>query len=138
MKRVTGIGGIFFKSKDPGSLKSWYETHLGIAPGPAGTPVFEWTESDTGRPGCTVWSPFGDSSDYFEPTTEPSFMVNYRVHDLDALLVRLREEGVEIDDDKGVESHSYGKFAWITDPEGRRLELWEPAAPPTAPDESGD
>jgi len=122
MKRVTGIGGIFFKSSDPGTLKSWYKEHLGIDAGDYGA-TFEWRDADdSGGTGRTVWAPFPQTTKYFEPSSA-SFMINYRVADLDGLVNELRAEGVEV---KRSESDDYGKFAWISDPEGNRIELWEP------------
>lgn len=122
-KRVTGIGGVFFKTKDPGKLRSWYQRHLGIEPQPYGGSHFEWRElDDPETKGRTVWSPFPEDTDYFAPSTAP-FMINYRVADLRALVVQLREEGLDVTD---VEEHPpAGLFAWVSDPEGNRLELWE-------------
>jgi catechol 2,3-dioxygenase-like lactoylglutathione lyase family enzyme len=127
MKRVTGIGGIFFKTKDKDALTAWYKEHLGIESHPDMGAMFEWREKD--RPeeeGMTIWSPFREDTKYFEPS-KASFMINYRVDDLDALLDALRAEGVWIDDKR--EAHEFGKFAWIMDPEGNRIELWEPPKP---------
>ncbi|MGB8956566.1 MAG: VOC family protein [Tumebacillaceae bacterium] len=117
MKRVTGIGGIFFKSEQPEVLAAWYEKHLGIQLSPymSGT-VFESN-------GQTVWTLFPKDTQYFAPSTAP-FMVNYRVENLLELVKVLREEGVEVVDT--VEDPEYGKFAWVMDPEGNRIELWEP------------
>jgi predicted enzyme related to lactoylglutathione lyase len=123
MKRVTGIGGIFFKSENPEKLYDWYENHLGIKRDPKAGVCFAWREPGTGETGYTVWSLFPRSTKYFDPSRS-SFMVNYRVEDLDALLALLRQEGVEIDDRR--EDSEYGRFAWIMDPEGNRIELWEP------------
>jgi predicted enzyme related to lactoylglutathione lyase len=126
MKRVTGIGGVFFKSDDPAELLDWYRTHLGIASGDWGGFAFQWQEK--GRPnetGYTIWSAFPDTTNYFSPG-EQSFMVNFRVADLAGLIAALREEGVEIVGE--IEQHANGTFAWILDPEGRKIELWEPVA----------
>ena len=134
MKRVTGIGGIFFKSQDPDRLYQWYETHLGIRRSPDGSAAFEWREvkepdndaagnNDPGKKGMTVWSIFPNSTKYFEPSSS-AFMINYRVDDLDALLEAMRKEGVQIDPRQ--EDYDCGRFAWIIDPEGNRVELWEP------------
>ena len=125
MKRVTGIGGIFFKADNPRTLSAWYEKHLGLASGPGGQGgMFHWRDDENPeRRGMTVWSLFEKQSNYFDPSSA-QFMVNYRVDDLDALLNALRAEGVEIDPKR--EEHEYGKFAWITDPEGNKIELWEP------------
>jgi predicted enzyme related to lactoylglutathione lyase len=122
MKRVTGIGGIFFKSENTEKLYDWYEKHLGIKRMPHTGVTFEWKETDTGATGCTVWSLFPGNTKYFDPSRS-SFMVNYRVEDMDALLALLHQEGVELD---RREDSEYGKFAWIMDPEGNRIELWEP------------
>ena len=124
MKRVTGIGGIFFKSRDPKELREWYRQHLGIDAGEYGA-TFQWRdENDPEQIGQTVWSTFPQDTKYFDPSTAP-FMINYRVDDLNGLVAALRDEGVTVDK---VESHEYGSFAWISDPEGNRIELWEPAA----------
>lgn len=124
MKRVTGIGGIFFQAKDPVALRAWYQTHLGIDVQVWGGAAFKWTDSE-GRPiqGTTAWSIGASDSDHLAPGTS-SFMVNYRVHDLDALLQTLRNEGchvLEAQDDS-----EYGKFGWVLDPEGNKVELWQP------------
>lgn len=124
MKRVTGIGGVFFTSAHPDRTLDWYRTHLGIDAGDYGGFAFQWTEKD--RPeqtGYTVWSAFPDSSDYLAPSDQP-FMVNFRVADLEALIAALKEEGVEVVGE--IEAHPNGKFAWILDLEGRKIELWEP------------
>jgi predicted enzyme related to lactoylglutathione lyase len=125
MKRVTGIGGIFFKAQDPEKMYQWYEKHLGIQREP-GSPAasLHWRDADDPqRPGMTVWALFEKETKYFDPSRAP-FMINYRVDDLDALLEALRAEGVEIDPKR--EDYDYGRFAWIMDPEGNRIELWEP------------
>lgn len=124
MKRVTGIGGIFFKSKDPKKLGEWYRTHLGIDVEGWGGVVFRWAspENATGT-GTTTWNPFKEDTAYFEPS-KASFMINYRVEDLHALLAQLRSEGCEVD--AKVEESEHGKFGWVMDPEGNRLELWQP------------
>jgi predicted enzyme related to lactoylglutathione lyase len=124
MQRVTGIGGVFFKSKDPERLYAWYEKHLGIKRDPAagGAVIFNWQDDHTGD-GMTVWSIFPENTKYFEPSRS-NHMINYRVADLDALLTALREEGVEVD--PKIEDQGYGRFAWIMDPDGNRIELWEP------------
>ena len=125
MKRVTGLGGLFFKAKDPKAMYEWYQKHLGIQ-GEAGPgAMFHWRDAaDPEKTGITVWSIFPQTTKYFDPSTAP-FMMNFRVDNLTELLKALREEGVTID--PKVEDHDYGKFAWITDPEGNRIELWEPA-----------
>lgn len=122
MKRVTGIGGIFFKSKDPDSMRTWYQTHLGFNAEPYGT-MFHWREADDPeKKAYTLWNPFKDSTKYFEPS-EKEFMLNFRVENLEALLPLLKEEGVQIVGELQV--HEYGKFAHIMDPEGNKIELWE-------------
>jgi predicted enzyme related to lactoylglutathione lyase len=125
MKRVTGIGGIFFQADDPEKLYEWYEKHLGIVRDPHGQGAsMPWREAeDPERLGITVWALFNKQSRYFEPSKSP-LMVNYRVDNLDALLDALKAEGVQIDPKR--EDHEYGRFAWIMDPEGNKIELWEP------------
>jgi catechol 2,3-dioxygenase-like lactoylglutathione lyase family enzyme len=118
MERVTGIGGIFFKSQNPKALAAWYEQHLGITPGWEHGALFKWD-----GPGGTVWSPFSAETKYFEPS-RASFMINYRVANLARMVEQLRAGGVEVDD-KGEDSE-YGKFAWCMDLDGNRVELWEP------------
>jgi catechol 2,3-dioxygenase-like lactoylglutathione lyase family enzyme len=123
MQRVTGIGGIFFKADDPEKMYQWYETHLGIKR-EHGYVSFPWRgEKDPDEKGVTAWSIFKRDTRYFDPSGAP-FMLNYRVDDLDGLLEALRAEGVEIDPKR--EDYDYGRFAWITDPEGNKIELWEP------------
>ena len=124
MERVTGIGGIFFKAQDPKKLQTWYRESLGIEPDADGSVAFKWREEEnTGRRGYTIWSPFPMDTSYFDPSTAP-FMINYRVADLDAILEQLRSQGTEVDDK--IEESEYGRFGWVMDPEGNRLELWEP------------
>ena len=128
--RVTGIGGVFFKAKDPGKLMSWYTTHLGVKPESEGssTTIFRWREKDNMKQvGYTVWSIFPHDTKYFDPSAAP-FMINFRVKNLDMLLEQLMREGVEVDDKR--EEYDYGKFGWIIDPEGNRIELWEPKGEP--------
>ena len=123
MKKVTGIGGIFFTCKDPGKMKEWYKTHLGFDTGEYGT-SFEWRQdADPTKKGSTQWSPFADTTNYFAPSTK-GFMINYRVENLEALVEQLRNEGVTIVDQ--VEAFEYGKFVHIMDMEGNKIELWEP------------
>lgn len=126
MRRVTGIGGIFFKAKDPVALRAWYKEHLGIDVESWGGFAFRWADAD-GAPyaGMTVWSIMPDSTKYYAPSTSP-FMVNYRVENLAALLAALRSEGCQVEE-KTEESES-GKFGWVIDPEGNKVELWEPPA----------
>lgn len=125
MKRVTGLGGLFFKAKDPKAMYEWYEKHLGIQrEAHGGGAAFHWRDADDPETtGLTAWAIFSQDSNYFAPSSAP-FMMNFRVENLDALLRTLREEGVAVD--PKVEEYDYGKFAWITDPEGNRVELWEP------------
>lgn len=124
MKRVTGIGGIFFKAKDPAVLREWYRKHLGINVEEWGGTAFSWSNPDNpSGTGTTVWSVFEDSSKYFAPSTSP-FMINYRVEDLHAVLAALRAEGCAVDDK--VDESEFGKFGWVMDPEGNRVELWQP------------
>lgn len=124
MKRVTGIGGIFFKARDPKALGEWYRKHLGLNVEEWGGVAFQWVtpENPTGT-GTTVWNPFKEDTSYFAPSTA-SFMVNYRVDDLHALIAALRAEGCAVDDK--VEESEFGKFGWVQDPEGNRIELWQP------------
>jgi predicted enzyme related to lactoylglutathione lyase len=124
MKRVTGIGGVFFKAKDPLVLREWYREHLGIDLEDWGGTAFRWVTPDNPNgTGTTVWSVFEESSTYFAPSTAP-FMINYRVADLHSLLAALRAEGCAVDDK--VDESELGKFGWVMDPEGNRVELWEP------------
>ena len=123
LKRVTGIGGIFFKSKDPKKMKEWYKAHLGLNTDQYGA-VFEWKQAvDSTKKGFTQWSPFKETTKYFQPS-EKDFMINYRVADLEGLLVELKKNGVTITDK--VETAEYGKFVHIMDIEGNKIELWEP------------
>ena len=122
MKRVTGIGGIFFKSADPKALGAWYKTHLGLDVTDWGGALFQWG-GEGSEPGITVWSPFAQDTNYMQPSTA-SFMINYRVEDLDALLAVLKSEGCNVIDK--TESSAQGKFGWVIDPEGNKVELWEP------------
>ena len=123
MKKVTGIGGVFFKAQDPKKLKEWYQTHLGLNITDYGV-TFEWKEmSDSSKNGSTTWNPFSETTKYFEPSTK-DFMINYIVDDLEALVAELKKEGVTITDT--IESFSYGKFVHIMDVEGNKVELWEP------------
>jgi catechol 2,3-dioxygenase-like lactoylglutathione lyase family enzyme len=121
IKRVTGIGGIFFKAKDPKELTDWYRRHLGVPADEAGLWMFRWAAD--GAPGVTVWSAFPADTEYLGPEAA-RFMINYRVDDIDAVLEALRQEGVWIDEKR--EDSEYGRFAWIADPEGNRIELWQP------------
>ena len=125
MAKVIGFGGIFFKARDPQALSAWYAQHLGLKIEEFGGSLFF---DDSARPGYIVWSPFKDDTKYFEPSTKP-FMINFRVDDLAALLAALRGAGVQVD--ARVEESEFGKFGWILDPEGNRVELWQP--PQAAP-----
>lgn len=122
-KRVTGIGGIFFKSENPDETKKWYKKHLGINSGKYGG-TFEWRHSeDADKKGFTAWSVFDQNTEYTNPSNK-EFMINYRVENLEELLKVLREEGVEVLGE--MEVFEYGKFGWIMDPNGIKIELWEP------------
>ncbi|MCB1322196.1 MAG: VOC family protein [Leptospiraceae bacterium] len=154
MQRVTGIGGIFFKCADPARMREWYDRHLGIVSHPEAGAIFEWqptgssgpmaappresansendTAADSGsatirsrsiNKGFTIWSPFAQDTQYFNPS-KSGFMINFRVRQLEELLVTLRAEGVTIVGE--METYEYGKFAWILDPEQNKIELWEP------------
>ena len=123
MRRVTGLGGIFFKAKDPKALGDWYRQHLGLDVSEWGGVVFRW--ADDSPTGTTIWSPFKEDTDYMAPSTTP-FMINFRVADLHALLVALRAEGCNVLDK--VDESEFGKFGWVMDPEGNKVELWEPPA----------
>jgi predicted enzyme related to lactoylglutathione lyase len=124
MARVTGIGGIFFKAKDPKALQAWYKEHLGIDVQPWGGAAFTWADAE-GKPfaGTTIWSVTSEKSDQFAPS-DSRFMINYRVDDLLALLESLREEGCKVLEK--VDDSEYGKFGWVIDPEGNKIELWQP------------
>jgi predicted enzyme related to lactoylglutathione lyase len=125
-KRVSGIGGIFFKAKDAKALRTWYQQHLGIAIEEWGGIAFRWRGSDndtTKFVGTTVWSIFDDSTKYFSPSNA-RFMINYRVDNLDFVLASLRQEGCNVEDK--IDSSAFGKFGWLMDPEGNRIELWQP------------
>jgi len=122
-KKVTGIGGIFFKCKDPGKMRDWYKIHLGLNTNQYGA-VFEWHQgADSTKKGFTQWSPFNDKTNYFEPSTK-DFMINYRVQNIESLVVGLKKEGVIVVDT--IEMVDYGKFVHILDVEGNKVELWEP------------
>lgn len=121
-KRVTGLGGIFFKCQDPEAIKVWYAKHLGFNNDAYGT-SFEWRHADNSdKKGFSVWSPFKESTTYFEPSKQP-FMMNFRVDDLEWLVVELKKEGVVVVDE--IEATEYGKFVHVMDPEGNKIELWE-------------
>jgi catechol 2,3-dioxygenase-like lactoylglutathione lyase family enzyme len=128
-QRVTGVGGVFFKAQNTAELASWYRDHLGIALEPAGKAgpqyhVFAWREKEhADTVGSTVFSIFPASSKYFDPGTAP-FMINFRVANLARLLAQLKAEGVRVDEK--IDDEPNGRFGWVMDPEGHRIELWEP------------
>lgn len=121
MKRVTGIGGIFFKAKDAPALRAWYQTHLGIDVQAWGGAAFSWGAQG----GSTIWNVSPENDDPYAPG-KASFMINYRVEDVDALLDLLRAEGCNVLGNSG--DSEYGKFGWVLDPEGNKVELWQPPA----------
>lgn len=124
MAKITGIGGVFFKSKnDPAKLAAWYQQHLGMQLESFGGAVLRWPDDPAEDKGLTVWHLADKGSQWFSPS-ESSFMINYRVDNLGELIAQLRASGVEIV--QGPESHENGKFAWIMDPDGNKVELWEP------------
>ena len=124
MARITGIGGIFFKSKDPEKLKEWYSRHFGFSTDQYGH-LFEFREEDhPGNRGYLQWSPFPAETNYFSPSSR-EFMVNYRVDDLEGLVAQMRQSGIAFLDE--METYPYGKFIHLLDPEGNKIELWEPA-----------
>lgn len=125
MARIIGIGGVFFRSNDSKELTNWYAEHLGLPRSPHGTVKIPWRHhDDPTREGMTVWSSFPKTTDDFGPTN-PESMINHVIDDLDAMLVKLREEGVSVDD--RVDDSEYGRFGWAIDPDGNRIELWEPS-----------
>jgi len=122
MKRVTGIGGVFFKSKDPKKITEWYHKHLGLDTNPYGA-TFEWFEgADSSKKAQTQWTPFPETTNYFEPSQQ-EYMINYRVENLEVLVEELKKEGVVIIDK--IETYDYGKFVHILDGEGHKVQLWE-------------
>jgi predicted enzyme related to lactoylglutathione lyase len=124
MKKVTGIGGVFFKCKDPEKTKEWYNKHLGLNAGPYGASL-EWFEDAEGKKkGLTQWNTFTEKAKMFEPSSK-EFMINYRVGNLEELAADLQKEGVTVLDK--IETYDYGKFLHILDPEGNKIQLWEPA-----------
>jgi predicted enzyme related to lactoylglutathione lyase len=124
MQKVTGIGGVFLKAREPKVLAAWYKEHLGIDLGEHVYISFPWVNENTpGVPGQTVFSFFKESSDYFAPSEKP-VMINFRVKDLDSLLDELKKAGVWVAEKK--DTYEYGKFGWCMDPEGNKIELWEP------------
>ena len=124
MAKISGIGGVFFKTKsDPKALAAWYEKHLGMPLESWGGAVLRWPDDRAEDKGVTVWHLAAKESQWFSPS-ESSFMINYRVDDMAGIIAQLRAGGIEIV--KGPESHENGKFAWIMDPDGNKVELWEP------------
>lgn len=124
--RVLGIGGVFFKARDPAALGEWYRTHLGFDVGEWGGARFEWKKHASVAAAYTVWSPFKESTEYLRPSDKP-YMLNLLVDDLEGLLAKLRAGGVKVEDRR--EDGDYGKFAYVLDPEGTLLELWQPSDP---------
>ena len=127
MARVTGIGGVFLRSRDPKALAKWYAEHLGITLSDFNGTGFRWTDEVPARTGMTAWSAFPQDTSYFgesQQTVQQQTMINYRVDDLDALLAKLEAADVCIDPKR--EDYAYGRFAWIRDCDGNRLELWQP------------
>lgn len=121
--KATGIGGIFFKCRDPEKVREWYQKHLGMKTNEYGS-LFEFRKSDTPDvKGYLQWSPFKDDTDYFDPS-QKEFMINYRVNNLEEMVEAMRKDGVNILDD--IETYEYGKFVHILDPENNKIELWEP------------
>jgi predicted enzyme related to lactoylglutathione lyase len=126
MAKITGIGGVFFKSNgDRAALAAWYQEHLGMALEDFGGAILKWADDKADDRGLTVWHVAGGDSQWFSPSNS-SFMINYRVDNLGELLQQLRVGGVDVI--QGPESHENGKFAWIMDPDGNKVELWEPKA----------
>ena len=124
MARVTGIGGVFLKCKgDSAALAAWYQKHLGLPLETWGGAILRWPDDKSGDGGLTVWTLADKDSQWFSPS-DSAFMINYRVDDMDALLAQLRAAGIEVVG--GPESHENGKFAWIMDPDGNKVELWQP------------
>jgi predicted enzyme related to lactoylglutathione lyase len=129
MARVTGIGGVFLRARDPKALSAWYAKHLGIQLADYGGATFLWTDEIPATTGSTTWSLFPENTSHVGKSTQQA-MINYRVDDLEALLTDLAAAGVPIDPQR--ENADFGHFAWITDPEGNRLELWQPLADQSA------
>lgn len=121
--RVHGLGGVFFKARDPAALSAWYARHLDIGVQDWGGALFAWKREDTGEDACTLWSPFAADTEYFKPSDKP-YMLNFRVDDLAATLQALREEGCQVLE-RG-EDGEQGKFGYVLDPEGGLIELWQP------------
>lgn len=127
LTRVTGLGGLFFKAKDPKALAGWYRDRLGLPVEDWGGCVFPWREDgNPKKKGQTVWSPFEATSDYFKPSRK-SFMMNFRVENLEQVLAELEAEGVKVSEAR--DDSEFGKFGWVMDPEGNKIELWQPPIP---------
>lgn len=126
MQRVRGIGGVFFKAKNPTALSAWYQNTLGIDIESWGGAFFRWSTLDKSESTGTVWAPFPEDSGYFAPSQKP-FMLNFIVDDLDAMLAQLRAAGVAVDEK--ILDDTNGRFGWFLDPEGNRIELWQPKEP---------
>lgn len=123
MARVTGIGGVFFKAHDPKALSEWYAKHLGLALEPWGGAILKWPQDAAADGGLTVWNLAEQGTEWFAPS-ESSFMINYRVDDLEALAKDLADAGIQLLD--SIVEDDTGKFGWVMDPEGNKVELWEP------------
>ncbi|MCI0518508.1 MAG: VOC family protein [Woeseiaceae bacterium] len=124
MARVTGIGGVFFRARENSrALAAWYEKHLGMNPESFGGVILNWRDDTADDKGLTVWHVAEKDSEWFSPSKSP-FMINYRIDDMAGMIEQLKRGGVDIL--QGPESHENGKFAWIMDPEGNKVELWEP------------
>ena len=125
MKKVTGIGGIFFKTKNAKALNEWYVKHPGFTQADDGGILFEWRNTDAPeQKGYTVWGTFKENTNYFEPS-QKDFMINLRVENLEGILEELKKEGVQVVGE--IEKYEYGEFGWVIDPEGNKIELWEPS-----------
>jgi predicted enzyme related to lactoylglutathione lyase len=127
MARITGIGGVFFKAKgDPMELAKWYEKHLGLKLEEGwGGSIIKWEEDTADDKGLTVWTTAKPDTKWFNPS-ESSFMINYRIDDMEGMIAQLTAAGIPIE--KGPEKHENGQFAWIMDPDGNKVELWQPMA----------
>lgn len=123
MARVTGLGGVFIKSRDPEALGNWYRDHLGVPYKKGEGAVLLWKDDPQVDGGMTVFSTFSQTTKYFEPS-QSAFMINFRVDDLDGLIEKLKAEGVNVDPKR--DDYDYGRFAWIYDPDGNKVELWQP------------
>jgi predicted enzyme related to lactoylglutathione lyase len=121
---IVGMGGVFFRAEDGAALQRWYGEHLGLPTDTQGYALIPWIDPKTGDYHSTTWGPFARDTSYFD--ADQQYMLNYVVNDLDAALAKLRAAGARVDDEKGVEEYEYGRFAWFWDPEGTKVELWEP------------